>query len=160
MSSIIFYVLALLTVGAALMVIISRSPISSVLYLVLTFFCIAAFYVFLGAPFIAAVQVIVYAGAIMVLFLFVVMLLNLTKIEERGKTILRFIGVVAGGLILILLASAFSGGAAAPVTGSEMTSTQALGSLLFTKYLVPFEIASVLLLAAIVGSVILVKKHR
>ena len=160
MSSLIFLILAVITIGAALMVIFSRNPVSSILYLVLTFFCVAAFYVLLGAPFIAAVQVIVYAGAIMVLFLFVVMLLNLTKIEERGKTVLRFLGVVAGGLILILFVSAFGGGAVAPVTSAGMTSTQELGELLFTKYMVPFEIASVLLLTAIVGAVILVKKRR
>ena len=159
MNSLVFLVLAALTVGAALMVIFSRSPVSSILYLVMAFFCIAAFYVLLGAPFIAAVQVIVYAGAIMVLFLFVVMLLNLSEAEQRGRTIVRAVGVAVGGIILLILATAFTEGMVAPPT-MEMTSTQELGELLFTQYLVPFEIASVLLLAAIVGAVVLVKKRR
>ena len=158
MNSLVFLILAVLTVGAALMVIFSRSPVSSILYLVLAFFGIAAFYVTLGAQFIAAVQIIVYAGAIMVLFLFVVMLLNLKSIEEKGKAALRIIGVAAGGLIMLILASSFSGKAFKfSAEAAEMTTTQSLGELLFTEYLVPFEIASVLLLAALVGAIVIAR---
>ena len=160
MNSLIFLILAVLTIGAAVMVVFSRSPVSSILYLVLAFFSIAAFYVLLGAQFIAAVQIIVYAGAIMVLFLFVVMLLNLNQIDEKGRTSLKTLGVVSGGVLLVLLITAFSGLIPKGTPAMELTTTQSLGELLFTKYLIPFEIASVLLLVAIVGTVVLVKKNR
>lgn len=160
MNSFIFLVLAVVTIGAALMVVFSRNPVSSILYLVLTFFSLAAFYVVLGAQFIAAVQIIVYAGAIMVLFLFVVMLLNLNKIDEKGNNALKTLGIVAGGILLVFLITAFSKFTGILTPATEMTTTQNLGEVLFTKYLVPFEIASVLLLVAIVGAVVLVKKER
>lgn len=160
MNPILFIILAIVTVGAALLVILSKNPVSSVLYLVLTFFCIAAFYVILGAQFLAAVQIIVYAGAIMVLFLFVVMLLNLRKIEEKGSSFTKTLGVMAGAFIIILFITAFSGIEVAAPGAGELTPTEALGERLFTQYLIPFEIASVLLLVAIVGAVTLVKKKR
>jgi len=160
MNPILFIILAIVTVGAALLVILSKNPVSSVLYLVLTFFCIAAFYVILGAQFLAAVQIIVYAGAIMVLFLFVVMLLNLRKIEEKGSSFTKTLGVMAGALIIILFITAFSGIEVTPPDTTGLTPTESLGERLFTQYLIPFEIASVLLLVAIVGAVVLVKKKR
>lgn len=159
MDPILFIILAVITVGAALMVIFSKSPVSSILFLLLAFFCIAAFYVILGAQFLAAVQVIVYAGAILVLFLFVIMLLNLRKIEEKGSGFLKTLGVVAGGCIVVLFITAFSGIAPSVAPAEEMTPTMSLGQQLFTVYLVPFEIASVLLLVAIIGAVVLVKKR-
>ena len=158
MNSIVFLVLALLTIGAAMMVVLSRNPISSILFLVLVFFSLAAFYVALGAQFIAAVQIIVYAGAIMVLFLFVVMLLNLKKIEEKASVPLRTLGIVTAGILVALLLAVISktNPALNPATG--LTATKTIGQLLFTQYLVPFEIAGILLLTAIVGAVVLVKK--
>jgi NADH-quinone oxidoreductase subunit J len=160
MNSILFFILSILTVGSALMVIFSRSPISSILYLVLAFFSLAAFYVLLGAQFLAAVQIIVYAGAIMVLFLFVVMLLNLKQIEEKGKTILKAIGVVTAGILLILFILVTKNLTIQTSPSGGLVPTKSLGELLFTRYLIPFEIASVLLLVALVGAVVLVKKRN
>ena len=160
MNSLLFLVLAVVTIGAALMVVFSRNPVSSILYLVLAFFSLAAFYVVLGAQFIAAVQIIVYAGAIMVLFLFVVMLLNLNQIDEGGGGYLKTLGIVTGGVLVVILITAFSKFSGTLTPATEMTLTQTLGEVLFTKYLIPFEIASVLLLVAIVGAVVLVKKER
>ncbi|MBC8205278.1 NADH-quinone oxidoreductase subunit J [bacterium] len=160
MNPIIFLILSVITVGAAVMVIFSRNPVSSILYLILAFFCLAAFYVILGAQFIAAVQVIVYAGAIMVLFLFVVMLLNLTKISEGGSAFGKTLGVIAAFILLVAILTVFDKVSLGPAPSTELTTTQSLGEVLFTTYLVPFEIASVLLLAAIVGAVVLVKRSK
>jgi len=158
MNPIIFVILSIVTVGAALMVILSRSPVNSILFLLLAFFGIAAFYVLLGAQFLAAVQIIVYIGAILVLFLFAVMLLNIGKIQEQGKTFLKVLGIAAGGFIFILFANIFNNSYILQNPAPEMTTTASLGDLLFTKYILPFELASVLLLVAIVGAVTLVKR--
>jgi NADH-quinone oxidoreductase subunit J len=159
MNSIFFIVLVFITIGAAVMVILSRNPVYSVLYLVLAFFSIAGFYLLLGAQFLALVQIIIYAGAIMVLFLFVVMLLNLREIQERGKALLRTLGIVTGGLILLLLILIINNLTAPTNPVSGMTTTKDLAEALFTTYLLPFEIASVLLLVAIIGAVALIKKR-
>ena len=159
MNPVIFFILALVTVCGAVMVVWSRSPVSSILFLLMTFFGIAAIYVFLGAQFLAAVQLIVYAGAILVLFLFAVMLLNIGKIEEKGAAFFKALGIVCGGIILILLATIIGANSLSPTPGPELVSTAALGDLLFTTDLIPFECASVLLLVAIVGAVVLVKKR-
>jgi len=159
MNSIVFFVLAIITIGAGLMVVLSRNPVNSILFLVLAFFSLAAFYVALGAQFIAAVQIIVYAGAIMVLFLFVVMLLNLKKIDEKGSNMMKSLGIVTAGILVVFFLAIVSqvktiGGAA-----EELTTTSWLGEVLFTQYLVPFEAAGILLLATIIGVVVLVKKR-
>ena len=159
MNPVIFLILSLITVCGALMVVLSRSPVNSILFLLLTFFGIASLYVMLGAQFLAAVQLIVYAGAILVLFLFAVMLLNIGKIEERGTAFLKALGIVCGGIILILLATVIGSMRLTLNPGPELVPTSSLGDLLFTKYLIPFEFASVLLLVAIVGAVVLVKKR-
>jgi NADH-quinone oxidoreductase subunit J len=159
MSFIIFLILALIAIGSALMVILSRNPVHSILYLVLAFFSIAGFYLLLGAQFLAVVQIIVYAGAIMVLFLFVVMLLDLREIQERGKLFLRTLGMTAGGLILILLVLVINNLTITATPSTGLTTTKHLANALFTVYLIPFEIASVLLLVAIIGAVVLIKKR-
>ncbi len=169
MGSSIFYFLGFVSIFTALMVILSKSPINSVLYLVITFFSIAAQFVLLNAGFLAAVLVIVYAGAIMVLFLFVVMLLNLNKEYEPHKHIyIKFAGGIAGGILLVTLIGALHGsGEIADSTlngeASYAASTgtiQNLGKSLFSDYLLPFEISSVLFLAAMVGAVFLGKKEK
>jgi NADH-quinone oxidoreductase subunit J len=160
MNPILFAILGILTLGAGLMVIMVRSPINSILFLVMALFSIAGFYVALGAQFIAAIQIIVYAGAIMVLFLFVVMLLNLKQIEEKGRLSLKMLGVISGVILAGLLISVFAGLSALGPATTEMTTTRRLGTVLFTQYLVPFEIASVLLLVAMVGVVVLVKRQK
>jgi NADH-quinone oxidoreductase subunit J len=148
-----------LTIGSALMVIISKNPVKSVLFLVLTFFFISGNYILMNAQFIAAVNIIVYAGAIMVLFLFVLMLLNLSKENEpKNSVFVKFAALVAGGILFTVLIAALKDGlviAAATVDQSDNIGlVENLGQILFTKYVLPFEISSVLFIAAMVGAVL------
>ncbi len=154
-----------LTIGSALMVIISKNPVKSVLFLVLTFFFISGNYILMNAQFIAAVNIIVYAGAIMVLFLFVLMLLNLSKENEpKNSVFVKFAALVAGGILFTVLIAALKDGlviAAATVDQSDTIGlVENLGQLLFTKYVLPFEISSVLFIAAMVGAVLLGKREK
>jgi NADH-quinone oxidoreductase subunit J len=154
-----------LTIGSALMVIISKNPVKSVLFLVLTFFFISGNYILMNAQFIAAVNIIVYAGAIMVLFLFVLMLLNLSKENEpKNSVFVKFAALVSGGILFTVLVAALKDGvviAAATVDQSDSIGlVENLGQLLFTKYVLPFEISSVLFIAAMVGAVLLGKREK
>ena len=154
-----------LTIGSALMVIISKNPVKSVLFLVLTFFFISGNYILMNAQFIAAVNIIVYAGAIMVLFLFVLMLLNLSKENEpKNSVFVKFAALVAGGILFIVFIAALKDGlviAAATVDQSDNIGlVENLGQILFTKYVLPFEISSVLFIAAMVGAVLLGKREK
>jgi NADH-quinone oxidoreductase subunit J len=157
----VFYFLSFLAVLSALMVVFSRNPIYSVLYLVITFFCVGGHYLILSAEFLFAVHIIVYAGAIMVLFLYVIMLLNLNKdTEPQKKTIYKFAAIVSGGLLMLVLVAAFKGADTAQVqlgAASEVGLVKNLGRMLFNEFLLPFEIVSMLLLAAMVGAVMLGK---
>jgi NADH-quinone oxidoreductase subunit J len=147
------------------MVVASKNPVHSVLYLVLTFFGISANYIFiLDAPFIGIVNIIVYAGAIMVLFLYVIMLMNLNAgTEPKKSNLFKISAVIAGGLLLIIMVAALKE-ANLEVTGKLSTtrenigSIKVLGNVLYTQYQLPFEIASILFLIAMVGAVILGKK--
>jgi len=145
-----------------LMVVLSKNPIHSVLYLVLTFFAIAGHYVLLNAQFLAAVHIIVYAGAIMVLFLFVIMLLNLNKDTEPHKNIwLKLSAAVAAGLMLVVLVGSLKNAEMAAATNAfnpNVGLIENLGKTLFAEFLLPFEVASLLLLGAMVGAVLLGKK--
>jgi NADH-quinone oxidoreductase subunit J len=152
-----------LTIGSALMVILSKHPIRSVLYLVLTFFLISANYILMNAQFIAIVNIIVYAGAIMVLFLFVLMLLNLRK-ENEPKTPLigKIAAALAGGSLLIVFTAAIKDSVMlteSVVGDAQQGLVQNLGQLLFTKYVLPFEVSSILFIAAMVGAVLLAKRE-
>jgi len=145
-----------------LMVVLSKNPVNSVLYLVLTFFAIAGHYVLLNAQFLAAVHIIVYAGAIMVLFLFVIMLMNLNKETEPHKNVwLKLSAGVASGLLLVVLVGSLKG-AETIIPLNEFNPNvgliENLGKTLFSDFLLPFEISSILLLAAMVGAVMLGKK--
>ncbi len=169
MQSIVFILLALVTFFSALMVITRKNPVTSILYLILTFFCFAGFYVLLGAQFLAAVQIIVYAGAVMVLFLFVVMMLNLrTPEENEGKSVVwKSLGFIVGiglGLVLLSYLASEPGPAFPPLSNSPeefaMGRADFLGKSLFTEFVLPFEVAGVLLLAAVLGAVALAKKKR
>lgn len=158
-----FYFLSFLAVLSALMVVFSRNPIYSVLYLVITFFCVAGHYLLLNAQFLAAVHVIVYAGAIMVLFLYVIMLLNLNKDDESRKTNLWRAGaVITAGLLMIVIVGVLRGVEMSNINFNSSNNTglvKNLGNLLFNEFLLPFEIVSILLLTALVGSVMLGKTH-
>jgi NADH-quinone oxidoreductase subunit J len=146
------------------MVILSRKPVHSVLYLIFCFFTIGGHYILLNAQFLFAVHIIVYAGAIMVLFLFALMFINMNQEAEPHKsTLLKAAAVVSGGMMLLVLAAVMKGADAihvANVTGGEAVGTvKNLGKALYGQYLLPFEITSVLLLAAMVGAVMLGKKQ-
>jgi NADH-quinone oxidoreductase subunit J len=161
MSQVLFLVLAFLTVAAALTVVMHKNPVHSACALVVTLFLLSVFFVGLDAQLVAALQVIVYAGAIVVLFLFVIMLLNLqVEVREVSARPLIVTGVTGGVTLAIILAVALhraTSGAAAGVPGG-FGETAALAERLFTVYLVPFELTSILLLVAIVGAVALAKK--
>lgn len=184
MSEAVFYFFAVVAVLSALLCILQRNPVSAALWLVSTMFCLAGIYVLLNAPFIAAIQVLVYAGAVMVLFLFVIMLLNLghARSDLRGfgfhMLALVVVGVLAARLLPLInytpekltLEYSRSESLANPDlvfpagrAGLEATQSQgvvgAVARPLFESYLVPFEITSVLLLAAIVGAVVLAKRR-
>ena len=162
MTLYLFYFLSFLAILCGLMVILEKNPIHSVLYLVITFFAIAGHYVLLNAQFLAAVHVIVYAGAIMVLFLFVIMLLNLNKESEQHKSmVVKFAAVIAAGILLVVLVGALRSTASlsSPEIGNaDIGLVKNLGKVLFNQFLLPFETASLLFLAAMVGAVMLGKK--
>jgi len=161
-EGILFYVLSAVAVGAGVQVIASRNPIHSAIGLVTSFLAIAGLYVLLHAEFVAAVQVLVYAGGIMVLFLFVIMLVNLRD-RPPLRPRLRGAFAAAAGLLAIgaMLVAAGRGrllGTAAGGPGAAATGNlEAVGTALFTEALLPFEIASVLLLVAMVGAIVLAR---
>jgi len=155
-----------LTIGAALMVVISRHPVRSVLYLVMTFFLISSNYILMNAQFLAVVNIIVYAGAIMVLFLFVLMLLNLDKdTEPKTHVLVKIASVIAGGILFTVIIAALKDGISlaeiAPVSNQNNEGlVQNLGQVLFSKYVLPFEVSSVLFIASMVGAVLLAKREK
>lgn len=160
-TEILFWVLAALSIFSAVMVITSKNPVYSVLWLIMTFFTISAHYVLLNAQFLAIVNIIVYAGAIMVLFLFVIMLMNLSKDTEPQKSRwMKIAGAVSGGSLLLVLVAALRdvNEGTAQVGYGEIGLIENLGRVLFTNYVVPFEISSVLFLSAMVGAVVIGKR--
>ena len=164
MTAALFYFIACLTIISALFVVLNRNPVYSAVMLVFCFFSLAALYVLLEAYFVAVLEIIVYAGAIMVLFLFVIMLINVgkeiaaTSIIVKAK-VLPFVLVVLFPLNIILLILWRNEGLHQSNTSSTVGSITAIGQALFTKYLLPFEIASLLLLVALIGTVYLAKKR-
>jgi NADH-quinone oxidoreductase subunit J len=158
-----FYFLSFLSVLCALMVVFSRNPIFSVLYLVITFFCVGGHYLLLSADFLFAVHIIVYAGAIMVLFLYVIMLLNLNEETEAQKSnLFRFAAIISAGLLMIVIIGALRGAETGRISfdaHNNIGQVKNLGKMLFSDFLLPFEIVSILLLAAMVGAVMLGKTH-
>ncbi|MFI5221733.1 MAG: NADH-quinone oxidoreductase subunit J [Bacteroidia bacterium] len=164
MSQYIFYFLSALTIISALYMVFSTKPMYSVLSLIVCFFTIAGHYVMLNAQFLAIVHIIVYAGAIMVLFLFTVMLLNLSHENEPHKSNwLKISSVIAGGLLFLVLIASLK--TADPGTYSLPAQNgigyvQQVGIKLFTDFLLPFEISSVLFMSAMVGAVLLAKKEK
>lgn len=162
MTLTIFLVLGIISLVTALLMVLARNPVHSVLYLILTFFVIAALYILLNAQFLAVVHLIVYAGAIMVLFLFVLMLLNLNKDTEPQKSVawLWSAGATAGMLLVVLTGALRSGIQLAEgnAPNPQVGLVENLGKVLFTDYVVPFEIAGILFLAAMVGAVLVGKR--
>lgn len=161
-SEVLFWGLSGLALFSALMVITAKNPVFSVLWLIVTFFAISGHYLLLNAQFLAVVNIIVYAGAIMVLFLFVIMLMNLSKDTEPQKSRwLKLAGAVAGGCLLLVLVAALRNTETrmAELGTGEIGLIQNLGNVLFTEYVVPFEIASILFLSAMVGAVVIGKRE-
>ena len=163
-TEILFWFLSALALGGALMMVTSKNPVYSVLWLIATFFAISGHYILLNAQFLAIVNIIVYAGAIMVLFLFVIMLMNLNKETEPQKNRwLKMAGAVAGGCLLLVLVAALKDTdikqQQALVNEGSIGLIKNLGKELFTTYVVPFEISSILFLSAMVGAVVIGKKE-
>jgi NADH-quinone oxidoreductase subunit J len=169
-QAIAFYTIAAFVLGFAILVVTTKDTVHSVLFLVLDFLFVAALYVLLGAQFLAVIQILVYAGGIVVLYLFVVMLVNLKRPPEahedphrRTRLGLVMSALVLGELAMItaygyakpLPAAAAAPAAALPVAGN----TQEVGWMLYTSYLIPFEIASMLLLVAMIGAIVLAKRE-
>ena len=178
-EAIVFWTLAVLILGLGILVISARSAVHSVLFLVVNFLLVAVLYVTLGAEFVAVIQVLVYAGGIVVLYLFVVMLVNLKKAPERYADPRRvpwtgtlLAGAVLAEVIVIAVYSTIRGGGS-DVTGGGLgadtpfadcgsavsCNTEQLGWVLYTSYLIPFELASMLLLVAMIGAIVLAKRH-
>jgi NADH-quinone oxidoreductase subunit J len=160
----IFCVLSVVTIATAFLTIFSRNPIHSAIYLVICFFSIAGHYLLLNAQFLAIVHVIVYSGAIMILFLFTVMLMNLNKENEVYKPrVTRLGAIVLFCLMCLILIAIFIN--SKPIvgeyvtTGEDYQSIKVLGKVLLNEYMVPFEFASILLLVAMIGAVLLSKKE-
>jgi len=167
-EAIAFYTIAAFILGFAVLVVTTKDTVHSVLFLVLDFLFVAALYVMLGAQFLAVIQVLVYAGGIVVLYLFVVMLVNLKRPPEAHQDPHRRskLGMALSAAVLVELAVIVASGyarasaptvpaAALPVTGN----TEQVGWLLYTSYLIPFEIASMLLLVAMIGAIVLAKRE-
>ena len=163
MSEYVFWFLTFVAIFSALGMILSKNPVYSVLSLIVTFFCIAGHFLLLNAQFLAAVHIIVYAGAIMVLFLYTIMMLNLNKLEEEKKSAWsKIIATVAGCMLMLVLVGIVS--KSESITGipggTELAGmTKNMGVVLYKDFLLPFEISSVLFLAAMVGAVYLSKKE-
>ena len=162
---ILFCILSAVTLSTAFLTVFSRNPIHSAIYLVICFFSIAGHYLLLNAQFLAIVHVIVYSGAIMILFLFTIMLMNLNKEDEVHKPRFTRLGaIVSFCLACIVLLLIFIN--SKPIvgeydtTGEDFQSIKVLGKVLLNEYMVPFEFASILLLAAMIGTVLLSKKEK
>ena len=161
---ILFCVLSAITLLTAFLTIFSRNPIHSAIYLVICFFSIAGHYLLLNAQFLAIVHIIVYSGAIMILLLFTIMLMNLNEADEVHKPrFTRFGAIVSFCLVCLVLIKIFIN--SKPIveydyTGEDYQSIKVLGKALLNEYMVPFEFASVLLLVAMIGTVLLSKKEK
>jgi NADH-quinone oxidoreductase subunit J len=167
-----FYLFAILSVVAGVMVIVAKNPVHAVLYLILAFFNAAGLFILLGAEFLAMILVIVYVGAVAVLFLFVVMMLDVDFAELKAGFIKNApVGLLVGGIVLAELILLFVGrgfglgvghasGAGAAKAAAEASNTQALGLVLYTRYVYFFEVAGLILLVAMIGAIVLTLQHK
>jgi NADH-quinone oxidoreductase subunit J len=170
-QAILFYIFAAVAVASAVLVVASRNPVHSVLFLIVTFFNAAALFLLIGAEFLAMILVIVYVGAVAVLFLFVVMMLNIDFVElRRGFVRYLPIGAAIGAVLLAELiflivgwVGAFGGARptiASATGGLALTNTRALGDILYTRYLFAFQAAGLILLVAMIGAIVLTLRQR
>ncbi|MHB8231291.1 MAG: NADH-quinone oxidoreductase subunit J family protein [bacterium] len=162
----LFYIFSFIAIFSALMVVAMRNPLTSALYLVLCFFAFAGFYVMLDMQFLAAMQILVYAGAVMVLVVLVIMLLNISRIKSMKSDLhQKIIGVLISLVLFVEIVFYILKGALKRPTGifthaviKKIGNTQIIGEFLFTKYMLSFEIASILLFVAIIGAYLFAKK--
>lgn len=165
-TEILFYVLSALTVLSALLMVFSKSAVHSILFLIITFFCISGHYILLNAQFLAIVNIIVYAGAIMVLFLFVVMLMNLNNEKKSFVTPAKLLAATLVCALFIALTVGIMFGQKEATTQAvqlyegEIGLINNLGQLLYSEYVLPFELSSILFISAMIGAVILSKKDE
>jgi NADH-quinone oxidoreductase subunit J len=168
-QAILFYIFSVIAVASGVMVVTARNPVHSVLFLILAFFNSAGLFILLGAEFLAMILVIVYVGAVAVLFLFVVMMLDINFAElRRGAARYLPIGALVGLILLVELAVVFgawlfapgAGHALAAPTPPHLTNTAALGNLLYTRYVYAFEASGVILLIAMIGAIVLTLRSR
>ena len=166
--TLVMYILSALTVATAVGVIASRTPLNSALWLIVTLFLVAGHFALMGAHFVAATQILVYAGAIMVLVVFVIMLLGIE--EDKSDTLLTSafqipVAIVIGGFMAMLMTGVDSylapaGEKITPAASPELGNTEMVGQVMFTKFMYPFEVTSLLLLAAIIGAVLLAYQRK
>lgn len=165
MITIVFYILAAITLGTATMTVLSKNPIHSAIYMIICFFSLSGHFLLLNALFLAVINIVVYAGAIMVLLLFTLMLMNLSEQHEPKKKIMsRIAAIVSACLLALVLLAAFV--KSAPIIDTYKTdnidyqSVVVIGQVLLDEYLVPFEFASILLITAMIGAVLISKKEK
>ena len=161
----VFYTFAILAIGSALSTILSRKPMYSVISVIITFFSLSGIYVLLNAQFLAVVNIIVYAGAIMVLFIFVIMFLNLSKeSNELRNGAIVLASTISGALLVLILTALFRKAYIEPINPALFTNEtgmiERLGKLLYTHYMLPFELVSVLFLVAISGAILIGKREK
>ncbi len=165
MITIIFYILAAITLGTGILTVLSKNPIHSAVYMIICFFSISGHFLLLNALFLAVINIVVYAGAIMVLLLFTLMLMNLgDQHEPKKKVISRIAATLSGCLMAIVLLAALVKSAPLIETykneGIDYQSVNAIGEVLLNEYLVPFEFASILLITAMIGAVLISKREK
>jgi NADH-quinone oxidoreductase subunit J len=163
MDQILFFIVAFLAIASAVYFVFAKNPMYAILSLIVTMFSIAGMYILLNAQFLGIVQIIVYTGAIMVLFLYILMMLNLNKEDESKKENLpKFVGIFSVCILFVGMLGAYKGLSGTTVAESNIDYsvglTKNLGRLLFNEYVLPFELASILILAGIVGAVLIGKK--
>lgn len=165
MITIIFYILAALTLGTAVMTVLSRNPVNSAVFMIVCFFTIAGHMLMIDAQFLALIQILVYSGAIMVLILFTLMLMNLSEHHEPKKKVMsRVAAAISVGLtmlvVLLVLVKADGVMVEAARTGVDFQSAKIIGEVLMNEYLIPFEFVSILLIVAMIGAVLVSKKEK
>jgi NADH-quinone oxidoreductase subunit J len=164
LTELVFYFLSAIAIGSSIMMVFHRNAMYNVLFLLICFFSVAGLYIMLNAQFLAIVHIIVYAGAIMVLFLYVLMFLNLNSpVQIRKSTITRLAAVVTGGMIFIVLMGGFLQTQLTEMpeaVDEKIGSVQTLGKILFNEFLIPFELSSILFISAMVGVIIINKKEE
>lgn len=164
-AEILFFILAGLTLLSGIMTVTTKNPIHSILYLIITFFSISGHYVLLNAQFLAVINIIVYAGAIMVLFLFVVMIMNLNN-EDRSfsKSFVIMAATLASAIFLVLTIRIFNqsevNSTQLLTAGGDIGLTESLGTVLYSQYVIPFELASILFMGSMIGAVMLSRKTK